>query len=242
MKTINKEGQLLSERFEVAFNQVHEALKNIVKIPDDRFIVLLKVGAKNYQIIETYKRDLEQYAKLRNALVHEKMEIGYYIAEPNIKVVEHIEKIAYIFSRPNYALSIATKKVVSFNYDDSIVNVMEAIRDFGYSQYPIYKDNDCIGLLTTGDIVNWMAKHVVNNFVNFSNIKVYDIAKNVDSHPVRFVPKHSNIFDVETIFENAHIEKKDLQGVIITENGISNETPLGFITAWDLIEIDYTVD
>jgi predicted transcriptional regulator len=197
MTTINKQEQILSERFEVAFNQVHEALRNIVKIPDDRFYVLLKVGAKNYQIIETYRRDLEQYAKLRNALVHEKLEVGYYIAEPNIKVVEHIEKIAKIFSRPNYALSIATKKVVYFNYDDNILNVIEAIRDFGYSQYPIYKNNDCIGLLTTGDIVNWMAKNVVNNHVNFSNITVSNVTVNEETHPVRFVPKNSNIFDVE---------------------------------------------
>lgn len=47
-------------------------MKDIVKINDDRFVVLVKVGAKKYQIIETFKKDLEQYAKLRNAIVHEK--------------------------------------------------------------------------------------------------------------------------------------------------------------------------
>lgn len=76
-----KKGPILSERFEVAFNQVHDAMKDIVKINDERFVVLVKVGAKKYQIIETFKKDLEQYAKLRNAIVHEKMEVGYYIAD-----------------------------------------------------------------------------------------------------------------------------------------------------------------
>ena len=51
------------------------------------------------QIIETYKKDLEQYARLRNAIVHEKVEIGFNIIEPNAKVVSHIEKIANVFSR-----------------------------------------------------------------------------------------------------------------------------------------------
>lgn len=241
METIQQET-LLSERFEVAFNQVHDALKDIVNIPDDRFVALLRSGANKYQVVNTYKDDLEQYAKLRNAMVHEKVEIDYYIAEPNIKVVEHIEKIARILSQPNYALSIATKKVVYFNFEDSILDIIQAIREFGYSQYPIYKNRECIGLLTNGAIVNWMAKNVVNNFINLSDIKVYDIIQSEIVHPVKFVPKDINIFEVESIFEQVHFQKKDLNGVIITENGKSNEVPLGLITAWDLIEIDYTVD
>jgi hypothetical protein len=36
--------------------------------------------------------------------------------------------------------------------------------------------------------------------------------------------------------------KKKLEAVIITENGKKDEAPLGIITPWDLIEIDYTVD
>ncbi|MEW9053851.1 MAG: hypothetical protein AB2392_22020, partial [Neobacillus sp.] len=67
MKTDKKKGQFLSERFEVAFNQVHDAMKDIVQINDERFVVLVKMGAKKYQMIETFKKDLEQYAKLRNA-------------------------------------------------------------------------------------------------------------------------------------------------------------------------------
>src|SRR3954471_19634454 len=113
-----KQGQLLSERFEVAYNQVHDALREIVQINDERFVVLVKIGAKKYQIIETFKKDLEQYARLRNAIVHEKMEVGFYIAEPNAKVVNHIEKIANQLNRPNYALSIATKNVLYFDYND----------------------------------------------------------------------------------------------------------------------------
>lgn len=235
-------GQILSERFEVAFNQVHDAMKDIVNINDDRFVVLVKVGAKKYQIIETFKKDLEQYAKLRNAIVHEKMEVGYYIAEPNARVVEHIEKIANVFNRPNYALSIATKKVLHFDYNDSILKVTEAIRQYNYSKYPIYKNKEYVGLLTSGAIVKWMAQNMINSFVNLDDTHVFDIMKYEKEHQVDFVAKSTNIFDVETIFEKSHKVKKKLEAVIITENGNKNETPLGIITPWDLIEIDYTVD
>lgn len=237
-----KKGQILSERFEVAFNQVHDAMKDIVKINDDRFVVLVKVGAKKYQVIETFKKDLEQYAKLRNAIVHEKMEVGYYIAEPNAKVVEHIEKIANVFNRPNYALSIATKKVLYFDYNDSILKVTEAIRQYNYSKFPIYKSKEFIGLLTSGSIVKWMAQNMVSNSVNLADTHIFDIMKYEKDHPIEFVAKSTNIFDVETIFGKSHKVKKKLEAVIITENGKKDEVPLGIITPWDLIEIDYGVD
>jgi predicted transcriptional regulator len=237
-----KQSPLLSERFEVAFNLVHDALRDIVQIKDDRFVVLVKVGAKKYQMIDTYKKDLEQYARLRNAIVHEKMEIGFYIAEPNAKVVSHIEKIANVFSRPNYALSIATKNVVFFDYQDSILKVTTAIKEHGYSKFPIYKNKTCIGLLTAGSIVKWMAQNMENSMVNLSDIHVSDIMMYEKEHPIEIVPKDINIFEVENIFEKAHKKKRKLEGVIITENGKADETPLGIITAWDLIEIEYTVE
>lgn len=233
---------LLSERFEVSFNQIHDALKRIVKIQDDRFTVLVRVGAKYHQAIETFKDDLEQYAKLRNAIVHDKVAIGYYIAEPNRDVVEHIEKIAKVLNSPNFATSIATKNVIFYNYEDSILKVIQGIKEHSYSQYPIYRNKECIGLLTTGAIVKWMALNVVDSIVQLESIKVSDILKYEEEHPISFVPKSINIFEVEEVFENAHKDKKDLEAVIITENGKRNETPLGLITAWDLIEIDYTVE
>ncbi len=242
MKTVKKQEQLLSERFEVAYNQVHEALRDIVHINDDRFVVLVKFGAKKYQIIETFKKDLEQYARLRNAIVHEKMEVGFYIAEPNAKVVNHIEKIANVLSKPNYALSIATKNVIFFDYQDPILKVTTAIKEHGYSKFPIYKNKQCIGLLTSSSIVKWMAQNMVSGTVNLADIHVSDIMKFEKEHPTEFISKEINIFEVENIFEKSHKKKKKLECVIITENGKSGEKPLGVITPWDLIEIDYTVE
>jgi predicted transcriptional regulator len=242
MKAGNNKTQQLSERFEVAFNQVHDALKDIVQISDERFVVLVKMGAKKYQVIEAFKKDLEQYARLRNAIVHEKLEVGFYIAEPNAKVVSHIEKIANILSRPNYALSIASKKVLHFDYNDSILKVTAAIRDHGYSKFPVYKNKTCQGLLTAGSIMKWMAKHMENNIVNLSNIKVADIMTIEKHHPIDFISKGTNIFEVENIFEKAHKKKTKLEAVIITENGSADERPLGIITPWDLIDIDYNAE
>ncbi|WP_251028965.1 hypothetical protein [Bacillus sp. ISL-18] len=87
-----KQGQLLSERFEVAFNQVHEALRDIVQINDERFVVLVKVGAKKYQIIDTFKKDLEQYARLRNALSMKKWRLAFISRSPMPRLYTTLKK------------------------------------------------------------------------------------------------------------------------------------------------------
>ncbi|UCZ52901.1 CBS domain-containing protein [Bacillus shivajii] len=240
LKPTNQE-HLLAERFEVAFNIIDERIKKIVSHYDRRFTALVREGAKTHHLIRFYKEDLEQYAKLRNAIVHDKKEIGYYIADPHIDIVKHIEDIAQIFTSPNYALTIATKNVVYYNVEDSLLELIQGVKEHAFSQYPIYKGKDCIGILKTGDIAKWMAKHVVNSIVDLADIKVMDIMINVNQHPLAFASKSINIFEVENIYKEYHKQSKDLEAVIITENGKEDESPLGFITAWDIIEIDYTV-
>jgi predicted transcriptional regulator len=241
LSSVNQE-QILSERYEVAFNLIEEALREIVNYHDKRFTVLVREGAKAHHLIQRYKEDLEQYAKLRNAIVHEKREVGFYIAEPHIEVVEHIEHLAKIFTSPNYALSIATREVVTFLFEDSIEKVIQGIKEYSYSQYPIYRGKECIGLLTAGDVVKWMATHLVSSIVDLRDIKVSDIMSVEGNHPLSFAKKSINIFEVEDIYKSYHKQDMDLEAVIITENGKSDEAPLGLITAWDLIEIDYTAD
>lgn len=241
--TTLKEKYHLSERFEVAFNQIHDALKSTINIKDDRFKVLLDIGARKHKLIDKYYVDLKQYAKLRNSLVHDKKELGYYIAEPHIEVVEHIEKISKVINSPNYALSsIAKKEVVFFHFEDSILSILPVIKRYGYSQYPVYQANNCVGLLKTEDIVSWISENIINTIVDLAEITVGDVISIVKDHPVEFAPKTINILAIEDIYEERHKEKVDLEVVIITENGQRNEKPLGIVTAWDLIEIDYTID
>ncbi len=90
----------LSERFEIAFNRIHKALSKMVKnIHGDTFSQLVAHGAKRHAIIRSYKDELFQFAKLRNAIVHEKLKADFYIAEPHQDVVERIEEIAELLEK-----------------------------------------------------------------------------------------------------------------------------------------------
>lgn len=237
-----KKNYSLSERFEVAYNLIHDALKQLVDGEEDRFSVLLKVGQTRHHLIDRYYNDLRQYSKLRNAIVHEKREPGLYIAQPNEEVVEHIEKIAEIFGKPMTGLSIASKEVKFFESSQSLLEVLKAIQEHGFSQYPVYEEKNYKGLLKTTHILSWMSDTIQDGQINIANSTVADLIPYMNEVPIEFVGKQANIFEVEEIFEKKHREKIDLEAVIINENGEKNQWPIGLITPWDLIEIDYTID
>ncbi|WP_394238324.1 CBS domain-containing protein [Niallia oryzisoli] len=232
---------ILSERFEVSFNRIHAALIRMVDSRTDRFTQLVRSGTRSFSLIRTYEDDLYQFAKLRNAMVHDKREIGYYIAEPHEDIVNQIEQIAYFFDQPFYALKIASKPV-HFSDKTTLKEVVQGIKEYSYSQFPIYQEGECIGLLRAGSILEWIANNLVQNSINLGNVTVKEILLHENNHPIVFAPKSMNIFEIEDIYERAHQEKRDIEMVIITENGNSSEKPLGIVTAWDLIEIDYTAD
>ena len=230
---------LRSERFEIAFNKIHLELKKMVKNETPQFRNLVYKGAKKFSLIKTHQEELHQFARLRNAIVHNKYDLGQYIAEPHAETVKRIEAISDIFTKPNEALSIATKKVIIYNFDDQLATLIHGIHDHSYSQYPIYKDGYCIGLLTAKAIVRWMASHTLDSKVDFAEAKVGDMFNFEEKHPIAFVSQTANIFEVEEIFADAHMKKQDLECVVITKTGKRDSKPLGVITPWDLIEIDY---
>ncbi|MGP4081204.1 hypothetical protein ACTWQL_14945 [Pseudalkalibacillus sp. R45] len=120
--------------------------------------------------------------------------------------------------------------------------LVHQMRDYSYAQYPIYQNKECIGLLSASALVNWMADHVVNSIVDLSNYQIKDILEYEKDHPVAFARKSINIFEIEDLYESYHQNGDDLEAVIITEKGEKDETPLGVVTAWDLIEIDYKAE
>jgi CBS domain-containing protein len=238
LKKQNEKG--LSERFEIAFNKIHKSL--IDKIGDtteDRFKNLVEMGMQKHSLVRSFYNELIQFAKLRNAIVHEKVDHDYYIAEPHLEIVQRIEKIAGYFQRPETALSIATKEVHHFLESDRLADVLSCIRKTSYSRFPIYNGKgEYRWLLTATYILNWLTNRLSNQVIDLSNAKISDLASKKEKELVAFISKTSSIFKAEEIFETFHKKGEKLEAIIITLNGSENEKPLGIVTSYDLIEID----
>ena len=228
-----------SERFEAAFNRIHKVLKDTLpQCRTDRFAELVQEG-RGHGLIRYYERDLFQFAKLRNAMVHEKIDDGYYIAEPHKEAVEKIERIAEELEKPPTALSISSKPVCYFHEDDNLADVLKAIREHSHTRFPIYNDNEEYRwLLTATEIVQYLASHFDDDYKELENVKVRELYNKKYRHLVSFVNQHATVFDVETVFEAAQKNNKKLECIIITTKGNSSEEPNGIITPWDLLEAE----
>ncbi len=233
-----------SGKFETAFNRIHKSLKEMVKGTDsDAFVELLYSGYKNHSLIRKYKSELHQFAKLRNAIVHERVNADYYIAEPHIEVVERIEEICKEFEKPQTALSIATSPVFYYYEDAYLKDVLKVINKFDFTRFPVYdKDDKYVALLTSTEIIQWMAKHFSDNVVTIEDVRVKKLLKKGKNYFVTFVKEQASLYEIEELFERYHTRGKKLQAVIITETGDRHGKPIGVITPWDLLDSDPAED
>lgn len=233
------DSRMLSTRFEVAFNQIHYCLKNLVQSKNENFIHVLNLAKDQHSSVRPYYDILRQYAKLRNSLVHYKLEPVNYIAEPHIEVVEDIEAIQKILSKPPLAMSIASKNVSTFEISASLDEILMEFDKTGFSQFPVYKGRQFLGLLTEGGIARWLSQNIQNGVAMTKDITAKDILKLEKKHNVDFIKRTQDIYELECLFEDYFEQNKKLEAIIITENGELNESPVGIITTWDLVQIDH---
>lgn len=232
-------GFALSERFETAFNRIHKQLQQLVSHSgNDRFTFLIKEGEKKHAVIRKHADDLYQFARLRNAIVHEKINTNFYIAEPHETVVKQIEKIAMQLQQPQHALTIATAPVIYFYKDTPLTEVLSVIQKHPYTQFPIYnRRGEYKWVLTSNMVVNWIAHNLHHDVIYLEEIQVRDLYVPKKEQHIAFTSAFSSIIDAEFCFEEHHLQGKKLEALIITMNGEKNELPLGIITPWDLMQI-----
>ncbi len=229
----------LTERFEVAFNLIHNVLKRLNPYAEsDAFTKMLSISRRKHAFLNSFYYELKQFAKLRNALVHEKFEKQTYIATPHEKTVEIIERIAKYLSKPPSVMEIATKEIVQFHLIESLETILKKMDIHCYHQFPVYNNEKFAFLLTDRGITKWFSSHIKNGVIEIAQATASDLQPFENEHYVLFVSKEMNIFELEEIYEKSFKESTKLEAVIVTNNGSVFEQPLGMITAWDLIEID----
>ncbi|WP_058307683.1 CBS domain-containing protein [Gracilibacillus massiliensis] len=229
----------LSERFETAFNQIHDKLCDYANENNNHasFTEVLTKAKHQYPLIDPYFDLLKQCSKLRNAIVHRKIKEDFYIAEPHQEVVDELETLAKLLSEPPSALSIASKPVEFFYLDTPLKKVMDCLIDKGYSQYPVYHEERFIGLLTDGDIANWLAENIDSSLNISSNATIGDIFKIEKKAHTVVTGKDTSVMEIESIFKKCIEENQKLEAIILTETGNAAELPVGLISSWDLIRM-----
>lgn len=226
-----------AKRFLDAYNNIDYALK--VRYDLNRamgFSDLIRRSVSVNYVIRKYENDLIDYGRLRNAIIHNNNE-DFVIAEPHIEVVEKIEHIERLLTMPPKAMdTVARRDVLTTEAGQSMKEVIKLMAMSSYSNIPVYKKNELIGIANGQKIVDSLGQYILSGGkanVFLDNVQIEDMLSSIENSKY-YAVKKSDCTIEEALNEFAGNRK--LLVILFTKNGQKGEMPLGIMTGADVIE------
>lgn len=226
------------ERFIAEFNHLHEVLQERSGADDDFFTLLKEM--ENDPIIGRFKDELHVIRKLRNLLVHEKKTIDYNIATPSEEVIEQLIFMRKQIIQPATAGEYFSRKVFSFNIEDSIGRLLYFVDKNHLYQFPIFDKEGLAGVISHNGITNWLAHNHSKGQVDLTDVMIRDIVADEDSYyQYEIIQLSTSLFDVEEMFSSNLLVGRSQYVVLLAEKEEIKEWDdiKGIITPWDLPQV-----
>jgi predicted transcriptional regulator len=177
--------------------------------------------------------ELKRLARLRNFIVHDK-QINEPIIEVPDKTVKQIRTIRDSLLKPSLCGDLYKCTVHKLAPGDRISSLLENIKKYDFSQFPVYDENRLVGLVTENGITKWISTHMVEqgSLVELGDHTVDEVL-NCDEKRQSYalLGRAQPVDAVINCFE----QQRKLEAIIITENGKDGETPLGIATVYDVV-------
>lgn len=226
-----------SQRFLAAFRRIEKSLERHAR---DRqfndFGALIHRAAATDSTVRQMRAELGQFARLRNAIVHESGREA--IAEPHAEVCNRIEQIADLLEKPPLVLPTFGRTVQTFRRSDPIAEVARAAFRNDFSQFPILDGGRICGLLIGNTVFRWLGALADEDLFSVSETTIGDVLGYQEEAIVyRIVKRASTQADVLRLFEERAENGPPLHAVLITHDGKDSSALLGIISAWDVPRI-----
>ncbi|AUJ25599.1 MULTISPECIES: CBS domain-containing protein [Virgibacillus] len=227
-----------SDRFLTSFNRIEKMLRSfMIHKKDVSFSKTVKILRNSNALVSQYSDDLLEFAELRNAIVHNKVDMTYAIAEPHDEIVERIEWIEEELRKPKLVIPTFQKYVYCFQSNDELNKLLKVIHEKRLSKFPIYEGKVYRGLLTQKGITNWLASIDQRGEMLKSSYHLKDIFPFENNENSRFIAQDTTLYEAIEMFKEHTSRGKRLEALLITSNGEPSAELLGIITAWDILEI-----
>lgn len=228
-----------SDRFIVAYNRIEKILTE--KADTDEYCpfyrLIDKVKITN-SVVRKYEDDLREFGDLRNAIVHNRTDVDYVIAEPHDEVVERIELIEQKLSNPLNVGALFGCKVHTLQVEDPLTAALKLMSDTKFTQVPIYQNGKFKGLITAAGITYWLAGQSTEDVITreiptLSDVYNYENRK----ESFEFVNKDLSVYEAEDYFKRAITRGTRLEALLITDNAHHDGELIGIIRPFDLLKI-----
>lgn len=236
-----EEKNINATRFIAAYNRLDQGLRDIYSIKRTlTFSDMIRKVATVNTVVRRYEEDLIDYGRLRNAIVHKSSD--EIIAEPNIDVVEKLEKIARIINTPPRVIEcLRPREVFSVSGDTTLKAVIAEMSKSGYSVVPVYIEETLVGVINRKMIVDGLGKFIaqgrdIDDAINEPVSKCLDIFNETSHYEV--APSSLTVENLMYMFQ----QNRKLSSVILTENGNYTERAKVVIVSADVIDLNTILD
>lgn len=226
-------------RFLAAFNDIEDYLRRILHADQHvDFGELARRYSDRAHLLPEHRRALSAFAGLRNAISHGRYHRGKPIAEPVTEVVEDIERLRDQIKSPPSALGVmGPMKVASLSPSDPITVALGFVREFDYSQFPVYDGDHFVGLLTTNAIARWLAHQMATTGGLAETETVSEVLRFTEPHEkAKLVNRKTTV--ATAVYElSGEGTTVPVAALIVTANGKPSEQPLAVVVPDDLPQL-----
>lgn len=226
-----------AQRFLKAYNQLDYTIKNLYNFKRGMpFSDCIRRAVPLNSVIRKFEDDLVDYSRLRNAIVHSTQGDDEIIAVPKKEVVEKLEHITKLVCTPPKVYdTVCRKDVLCVESDVNIKKTISLISKSGYSNIPVIKNDEILGVANGQKILNKLGDVINDNgdiceYIN--KTKIEDILS--DQNFYTFANKNTTINEILDMFN----KNRKLMVILITPNGNFLEMPIGIVTVSDILDIN----
>lgn len=225
---------MLSKRFISAYNRIDKKLRSLYNVKANAtFPDAVRRAAAFSALIRKYEDDLIDYSRLRNAIVHNSSG-DIVIAEPHASVVDKLEHIEKLLSEPPRACGTVAKSAVCLPAHTKIRKAVELMAKGNYSNVPVLKDGEIIGVINNKLVVEAVARNLENGVDAFIAQATIESALGVNTNHYLLLPDTATVDEVMTAFT----ANRKLQIVVLTYKGYADGEIAGVVTTGDIIDIN----
>jgi CBS domain-containing protein len=223
-----------SDAFLSAFADIETSLRDRLAARNGMpFSQLVREAANVSAEVRRYESDLREFAELRNAIVHDRGG-GRIIAEPHEAAVQELRAIASVVTRPPTVARFLTT-VITVGETAPVSYAAKLIADHSFSQLPVLRGTEFIGLLTAATIARWLGSRAGDQCAPHQETSVLLAMEHAeDPEPYVFISPDTSLARVLEHFAEFEAVGRELAALLI-RNADEPSTPLGgIITVSDL--------
>lgn len=222
--------------FLAAFNEIERHLRR--ELGEDRhvgFTWMVNELHERGRLPERQQRALVAFARLRNAIAHGEYREGRPIADPLPETVAEIRRLAGILVDPPTVLGVLERRdPVTVAPDDPVDRIHALLRETTYSQFPVYEDGSCVGLLTTDAVARWVAADLgADGRLGARTVAEVLGHAGHEEIPV-LVPRDVTVAEAARLLTRPGADGRLPRALVVTEHGRAGQRPLRVVGGGDL--------